>query len=297
MAKVGLIDVDSHNFPNLAQMKISAYHKAKGDSVEWWLGGMTYDIVYKSRVFTDKYTEDMNHVIYADQIIKGGTGYSLHSKLTDEIENIYPDYSIYPQHKEAYGFLTRGCPRDCPFCIVSGKEGRKSHKVANLSNFWNGQKDIKLLDPNILACQDHEDLLIQLIESKSWVDFTQGLDIRLVSKDNIQLLQKVKTKMYHFAWDGIANESLIEKNLRMFKNITGVDRRVASVYVLTNYDTDFEYDLHRIYTLREIGLDPYVMIYDKESAPQNVRWLQRWVNNRRIWPKIDKFEDYDPSIA
>lgn len=146
--KVGLIDVDGHNFPNLPLMKISAYHKAAGDSVEWYeplFSGHT-DRVYMSKVFT--FTPDYEYCIDADEIIKGGTGYSYPDggqQLPDEIEHIYPDYTIYydriPETRHtAYGFLTRGCPRGCDFCIVEKKEGRTARKVADLSEFWNGQK-------------------------------------------------------------------------------------------------------------------------------------------------------------
>ena len=167
--KIGLIDVDSHHFPNLCLMKLSAYHKTKGDTVEWWNGFEKYDIVYKSKVFTEVYTTEENTVIYADKIIEGGTGYDLENKLPYEIEHSYPDYSLYPKLTKdtAYGFLTRGCPRNCPFCIVSQKEGKQSVKVANLSEFWKGQKIIKLLDPNLLSCKDHIELLQQLIDSKA----------------------------------------------------------------------------------------------------------------------------------
>lgn len=160
--KIWLIDVDGHNFPNLPLMKLSAFHKAQGHHVEWWNGLQHYDAVYMSRVFTDEYSEDEKHCINADEIIKGGTGYDIKTVLPDEIEHQYPDYSLYPQYKEAYGYLTRGCPRNCPFCIVSEKEGLKAVQVADLGEFWQGQKEIKLLDPNLLACADHERLLQQL---------------------------------------------------------------------------------------------------------------------------------------
>ena len=163
--KIGLIDVDGHNYPNLALMKISAWHKAKGDTVEWWWGFVHYDRVYMSKVFDETYTPDMPEPLNADEIIKGGTGYGLDNKLPDEIEHIYPDYSLYTALTKdtAYGFLSRGCPRGCHFCIVAWKEGRRSVKVADLSEWWNGQKNIVLMDPNLLACQDHMDLLGQLI--------------------------------------------------------------------------------------------------------------------------------------
>ena len=155
--KIGLIDVDSHNFPNLCLMKLSEYHTRRGDRVEWWSPGGHYDLVYKSRVFTDTYSKDEIIVSNADEVIRGGTGYGPDGgNLPDEVEHIMPDYFLYPRFLgTAYGFLSRGCPRNCGFCIVSGKEGRKSVKVADLSEFWRGEDEIKLLDPNLLACPDH----------------------------------------------------------------------------------------------------------------------------------------------
>ena len=182
--KIGLIDVDSHNFPNLCLMKLSAYHKAKGHTVEWWNAKGRYDLVYKSRVFTDTYSKDTITVTNAEQVIFGGTGYDTKNRLPPEVEHSYPDYSIYPQFFGiAYGFLSRGCPRNCGFCIVSGKEGRKSVKVADLSEFWKWQPEIKIMDANLLACPDHENLIEQLIRSRAWVDFSQGLDFGLDTSD------------------------------------------------------------------------------------------------------------------
>lgn len=171
--KIGLIDVDSHNFPNLALMKISAYHKNRGDSVEWWNGFQHYDVVYKSRVFTDEYSTDIDYCINADEVIKGGTGYDLQNRLPNEIEHQYPDYSLYNITDRAYGFLTRGCPRHCPFCIVTEKEGN-THTVADLSEFWNGQPEIMLMDSNITASKDCERLFEQLVESKAKINFEGG---------------------------------------------------------------------------------------------------------------------------
>ncbi len=150
--KIGLLDVDGHKFPNLALMKISAWHKKLGDDVEMFFPFNHYDRVYMSKVFT--FTPDFNTCINADEVIKGGTGYDLKNKLPEEIESIYPDYSLHGIKNTAYGFLTRGCPRGCEFCIVGEKEGKCSHKVADLKNFWNGQKEVKLLDPNLLAAMN-----------------------------------------------------------------------------------------------------------------------------------------------
>ena len=138
---IGLVDVDNHNFPNLALMKISAFHKQKGDNVEWAnaLFG-EYDIVYKAKVFT--FTVDEDVCYNAKSIICGGTGYDMTSKLPAEIEHIYPDYELYNINDTAYGYLSRGCPRGCDFCIVGKKEGKNSIKVADLREWWNGQKTL-----------------------------------------------------------------------------------------------------------------------------------------------------------
>lgn len=292
--RIGLIDVDSHNFPNLCLMKLSAYHKAQGHQVCFWNPLFYFDVVYKSRVFTDTYSKDNITVRNAGQVIKGGTGYGPGSDLPDEIEHSYPDYSLYPQYSEtAYGFLSRGCPRGCGFCIVGGKEGRKSRKVADLSEFWRGQREIKLMDANLLACPDHEKLLLQLAKSRALVDFSQGLDIRLITRDNVALLNQVRTKTVHFAWDNPDED--LTRYFRQFLEWTSIKNpRLRRVYLLTNYGSTHEQDLYRVETLRQMGFDPYVMIYEKPTAPPITRHLQRWVNNKRLFYAIPSFSDYEP---
>jgi len=288
--KIGLVDVDSHNFPNLPLMKLSSYHKKRGDTAEFATATEHYDILYMSKIFTN--TPDDLTCYNADQIIYGGTGYDVNNRLPDEVEHIYPDYLLYPELTDnmAYGFITRGCPRNCEFCIVSTKEGNKSVQVAELSEFLRGQKYIKLLDPNLLACADREKILQSLIDSRAWIDFTQGLDIRLTDKHIAKMLKNIKIKCLHFAWDN-PNEDL-SRQFEMVKEITGLDYRRLVVYVLVNYNSTHEQDLYRIYKLREIGVDPYIMVYDKEYAPREARRLQGWVNNRRIWRSCDRFEDF-----
>ncbi len=292
--KIGLCDIDSHNWPNLCLMKLSAYHKARGDHVEWWRPVGQYDRVYKSRVFTDTYSKDTITVTNAGEVVCGGTGYGLGPNLPDAVEHTYPDYSIYPQFPDtAYGFLSRGCYRNCGFCLVSAKEGRRSVQVADLAEFWNGQREIKLLDANLLACPDHEKLILQLAESRAYVDFSQGLDIRLITPDNVALLNKVRTKAVHFAWDNPDID--LTPYFRRFLELTNIksDRR-RRVYVLVNYGSTHEQDLYRVETLRGMGYDPYVMVYDRPSAPPITRQLQRWVNNKRIFHTVPNFADYIP---
>ncbi|MCB5878498.1 hypothetical protein LIR51_27200 [Blautia producta] len=299
--KIGLIDVDGHNFPNLPLMKLSTWHKQRGDHVEWYDPLTAWqrppDRVYMSKVFT--FTPDYPHPVNAKDIVTGGTGYDYPdggAVLPNEIEHIYPDYGLYPQYTNdtAYGFLTRGCPRGCGFCIVGDKEGRISRRVADLSEFWRGQKNIVLLDPNITACKDWRELFGQLIDSQAWIDFSQGLDIRLMTKGKAEKLKCMKIKRVHFAWDNYSDKGQIIPKFRDFKDITGWDHRKMSVYVLTGYNTTLEQDLDRVYTLRDLGYSPYIMIYDKYKKRRGdalVR-LQRWVNSRFAFAAVKRFEDY-----
>jgi hypothetical protein len=288
--KIGLWN-DDHNFPNLATMKLSVYHKSKGDHVELLNHLNTYDLVYCSKVFDFTADAEDGALIRADNIIRAGSGYHNYKDiLPEEIEHLYPDYGLYSQYQQAYGYLTRGCPRGCKFCIVADKEGRKSVHVADLHEFWKGQREIKLLDPNLLACKDHERLLQQLVDSKAWIDFTQGLDIRFINDANITLINQIKVKMLHFAWDN-PNDDLISQ-FQYFKAKTVLDFRRLRVYVLTNFGSTHEQDLERIYKLKELGYDPFVMIYSKDTAPKLTKQLARWVNNKFIFRVCEKFEDY-----
>lgn len=306
--RIGLIDVDGHNFPSLPLMKISAWHKAQGDHVEWYQPMFSghMDKVYMSKVFS--FTPDYEWCIDADEIIKGGSGYCIElvdgkevyhkdndKNLPQEIEHIYPDYGIYPELTEdcAFGYLTRGCPRNCSFCHTTQKDGCRSYKVADLSEFWRGQKNIVLLDQNILACKDHLDLLEQLVKSKARVEFNGGLDIRLVNERNIEKIKQLRLKGIHFAFDRYQDKDIIMRNMRMFQELTGFnkDRGRVMVYILCNYDTNIQQDIERIQFCRELRYAPYPMIYDKEHADPVYRKLQRWCNNFIFW-KVPTFEEY-----
>ena len=308
--EIGLLDVDGHNFPNLALMKISAYHKKQGDRVEFLIPLKRYDKVYVSKVFGNEYSELPNFCIQADEVIYGGTGFAItiengkevyhkdrDKNLPYEIEHIYPDYSLYPELTKdtAFGFLTRGCPNNCSFCIVSPKEGRCAEKVANLDEFWNGQKYIKLLDPNILACKEKIELLNELKESKAKVDFTQGLDARFITKEVAYLLKDIKKEAVHFAFDFMRNEKAIIKGLKTYADICGLPKNCIErvVYILTNYDTTHEEDIYRIKMIESCGFVPDVRIYRKNTAPRITRDLQRWANNRFLYNST-KWEDYVP---
>ena len=305
--KIGLIDVDGHNFPNLALMRISSYHKGKGDEVEWWQGNMWYyDIVYMSKVFSNEYSPDVPEPYNCGKICRGGTGYCITTEngrevfdqkknipLPDDIEHCRPDYSIYPQYDFAIAMTSRGCPRGCPFCIVGKKEGLCSHKVADVSDFWYGQKEIVVLDPNITACKDKKDLLQQYVDTKAKIDFSQGVDIRLINGNDIDSLNKMRLKELHFAWDN-PKDDLKDKFKVYAKNAKHKFHGFfGTVYVLVNFDSTMEENLYRVYTLRDLGFDPFVMIYRKPSAPPEIKKLQRWVNNKIIFRSCARFEDYE----
>ena len=168
--------------------------------------------------------------------------------------------------------------------------------VADLQEFWQGQREIKLLDANLLACPDWERLLLQLSGSGAYVDFTQGLDVRLITPEKVAALNRIRTRRLHFAWDDPEDD--LRPYFKRFAELTSVkDKRRKRVYVLTNYGSTQEQDLYRIYTLRDMGYDPYVMVYEKPTAPRKTRDLQRWVNNKRIFWSVPDFKDYDPKYG
>ena len=206
---------------------------------------------------------------------------------------MFPDYSIYPQYQFAVSMTSRGCPRGCGFCHVAAKEGKRSVMVASVRDFWNGQKEIQVLDPNITACPDKHELFRQYAETGAAVCFNQGLDIRCITDRDISDLNKIKLQKVHFAWDN-PNDDLAER----FKSYAAQAKNkykgsYGMVYILTNFNSTMGQNLRRIYTVRDLGYDPYVMVYNKPDAPKEIRDLQRWCNNKIIFKKCRDFYDYD----
>lgn len=313
--QVGLWN-DSTNFPNLCTMKISAFCKATGDQTELYDENHSYDLIFASKVFTESIEPDFGNV----PVIRGGSGYDLDNKLPHHIEHIYPDYSLYPDFKAALGVLTRGCPRlnhaqsRGGFCITPDKDGCRTRKVADLSEFWNGQEEIYLLDQNLLAAKEKKELLQQLIDSKARVNFDGGMDVRYMSDEIIEMSRKLKVKDWHFAWDDPSEN--LEDRFKAVADSGLIKRDQCGVYVLTNFWSTMEQDLHRIYTLRKYGYVPYVMIYEKQKfVNDNGKWkkgvenlftaeqlrhfktcqhLQRWCNNRAFIKTVPNFSNYEP---
>jgi len=284
--KIGLFDIDS-KYHNLALMKISAYHKQKGDEVEFYksLWHSTYDKIYCSKIFTKA---DKNGDYRTDDMICGGSGINIKRKLPKEIEHIRPDYSLYNLNY-SLGFTTRGCIRSCGFCIVRQKEGYiKEH--AEVEEFLNSKsKIIILLDNNFLALSSHIKKLQKYID-RGWImDFNQGLDIRLINKENAKLLRKVKhLKQIRFSWDLMNYEKEVKEGLKILLK-TGIKPYRIMVYTLCNFNTSFEEDMYRFEELVNLGVDPFMMIY--ENGNKKIRDFTRWVNKRLY--KVCDWDNYN----
>jgi len=285
--KIGLIDIDS-NIPNLALMKLSAWVKAKGHEAELTspLFAKQYDEIWASKVFD--FTEMPN---LPENAVVGGSGINLDTHLPFEDADFMPDYDLY-NCKYAMGFTSRGCNRNCPWCIVPQKEG-KWYPIAEIYDFWDGQDRIKLLDGSLNSNNYHCGFILnQLIKENIKTDFSQGLDIRYLTDKQAYLLSKVKLwKQIHFAWDLMPIEKDVRKGIEILGKYNLKPR--SMFYVLIGFNSTPEEDLYRVETLRGLGVDPFVMPYDKFDDYQ--RRFARWVNHKAIFKSV-KWKDYDGNI-
>lgn len=292
--KIGLLDVDGHNFPNIAIMKLSAWHKSRGDDVEWYNGLEHYDRVYMSKVFS--FTPDDYRVIQADEVIKGGSGYKMYDQwLPDEIEHICPDYSLYPMYKEAYGFLTRGCVNKCSFCIVPRKEGL-IRKHADITEFLDRKKEAILMDNNVLASNWGLEQIEKLAGMKVRVDFNQGLDCRIIAKDKsiAKLLSRLKWIRYiRMAYDNSNLTQQVDTAIAYLKE-AGIPTSKMFFYTLVK-DGEIDDAERRVLQLDHHGCQPFAMPYrnlDTNSAPtKEQRKFARWVNMKSVFKTCD-YKDY-----
>jgi radical SAM superfamily enzyme YgiQ (UPF0313 family) len=288
---IGLLDVDGHNFPNFALMKISAYHKAKGDTVEWAnpLFGR-YDRVYASKIFT--FSPDIDYTGYNCEIVKGGTGYDITSTLPEEIEHsTLMDYSIYPQHKFSIQFFSRGCIRHCPFCLVHDKEGY-IHSVPpvqlNDRGGW-----IEVLDNNFFANPDWHSAVDYLITKNLPVKL-HGVDVRIMNEEQAYYLNKLHMKQnIHIAWD-LPSVDLTDKLKSILKYIKPYK---ITCYVLIGFNSTVEQDLYRLRRLKELKITPFVQPfrdYENKRKPTSYENdLARWANRMWLFKSMD-FADFSP---
>jgi len=262
---IALINVDS-KIPNLALMKLSSFHKKRGDKV---------------------FLIDISHIdfdrIYASNVFVGGSGYNLEAKLPNEIEHIMPDYDLFKKDF-SIGFTSRGCIRNCKFCIVRQKEGSiKEHSP--LKEFVDNRFNrVIIMDSNFLASPNYKNKLIE-IKNKKWkVCFNQGLDLRLINDENVKLISQVKyydlkfrKRRLYFAWDNVKDEKEILDGLNIL--LKYIPKHHIMVYVLVGFDTNLNQDLHRLNKLIDLGVKPFVMIYNNKQD-KILRHLSRWINKR-----------------
>ena len=287
---IGLLDIDGYNFPNLALMKISAYHKSIGDTVEWYTMFGEYDILYKSKVFT--FTPDYD--FYANNVKKeilGGTGYNTNI-LSDNIEHILPDYSLYPNLESAYGFLTRGCPNKCDWCIVPSKEG-KIKANADIEEFLGDKKSAILMDNNVLAHEWGINQIEKIIDLKVKVDFNQGLDARLIDRSMAKLLSRVKwLKPVRLSCDTINMIKPVKKAMRYLREYNCTPQSYYCNVLVKDIDSAFK----RVKLLQKWNMDPFAQPYidfsGKNRVTKEQKRFARWVNHKAIFNSV-KWKDYN----
>lgn len=293
---IGLIAADS-NYPNLALMKISAWHKSQGDQVEWYTPFEQYDVVYMSKIFS--FTEDFGQwITNAKHIVKGGTGYDIHSVLDKEMEYMTPDYSIYPSvdKKTAYGFITRGCPNKCKWCVVPRKEGNVRPYMDVDDIAVNGRTNLILMDNNILASEYGLEQIEKIIDRKFRVDFNQALDARLITDDIAKLLAKVRwLDFIRFGCDTPKQIKECEKAMAM---IDGYKGKAAQYLMYTMIDKDINEAYNRLMYFRKyknvrIVAQPFRDIDNPHQIiPQWQKDMAQWSMRRVFWASCD-FKDFE----
>lgn len=288
--RIALHDGDPQtNFPNYALMKISAWHKAAGDSVDWWLPFIQYDRVYSSKVFT--FTPENPYL--PTNTVKGGTGYGLYNELPTEIDGMYPDYSIYPECSYAIGFLTRGCIRRCPWCVVPKKEG-----LIHPYRTWRAIKrpdsrDIVFMDNNVLACHYGIEQMTDMIGQNIRIDFNQGLDARLIDDNVAGILSRLK--WIRFIRMSCDTDAMLDVVLRAVERLGmhSVKPYRIFVYLLVQ---DIESANRRAVALRDAGVEVFAQPYrdfttNAEPAAE-LKHFARWVNMKAVFKSVKNYSDY-----
>lgn len=292
--KIGVLQVDG-KIPNLALMKIAAYHEAKGDTVKQYEGALfanQYDLIYASKIF--KFT-DMPNLPAHSKI--GGTGIDFYNRLPDEIEAFAPSYSLYPNWESHIGFSMKGCRFNCSFCCVPKKEGapKKYNTIDEILINPNGGNKLTLLDNDFFGTGSWEDNLKRIIDLKLKVNFSQGLNVRILTQRQANLLAQCKyynsnftSRYVTFAWDRYEDREDIMKGIERCDK-AGIRRSHLQFFILIGYNTTPEQDLDRVMTLKNMGALPFVMPYKKDDPYQ--KRFARWVNHRAIFKTV-KWEEY-----
>ena len=318
--RIGLIDVDGHAskkkwgatiYPNIALAKIARLHRGYGDTVEWYSPFTDhYDYVYMSKVFN--FSPDYPYVIRnADKVVKGGTGYDVNSKLPITIDRCQPDYSIYPNIPKdyAYGFLTRGCPNKCKWCVVPKKEGR-IHPYMDVDQIAiEGRHKLVLMDNNFLAAGDYaREQLNKIIYRGYRVDFNQALDARLVDDSFAEQLAQVKWLDKNRIRFGCDTPSQIQECERAMDMIISYGFK-GEFFLYTMLNDDFWECYHRIYhwwkrlqvarkSKQGNCVYAYAQPYRDPYNPYHVipQWqkdMANWVNKKAHFV-AHSFEDFVP---
>ena len=286
--RVGLHDAESEHFrgkkkfPNYALMKISAWHKARGDTVEWWKPLGLFDRVYSSKVFD--FTPENPYL--PPDTVKGGTGYGLFTELPPEVDAMFPDYSIYPECDYAIGYLTRGCPNRCRWCIVPRKEGAIWPYRAWQDLVRPDTNKLVLMDNNILACEYGIEQLAGMINSGYKIDLNQGMDARLVTPEVADILARLKWRRHiRFSCD---QESQIEPILRAYELLKERGVKPYRVFVYLLVTSDLDNASRRVEALKGLrGINLYAQAERNESLgirpnKAQLEFAQRYVYSGRF---------------
>lgn len=253
--KIGIHDAEKEHFkkrnkfPNYALMKIAAYHRMKKDTVQWWEGPLEnslYDQVYSAKIFD--FTRE--NISLPENTIRGGTGYDVKSRLPSEIDDMYPDYSIYPECDFSIGFLTRGCPNRCRWCVVPEKEGA-IRPYREWKDLVRPECDrLVLLDNNILASEHGIEQLVSLIGSGQKIDLNQGMDARLVTPEIAKILARLKwIRHLRFSCDQI---SQIEPILKAAELLGRHGIRPSKIFIYLLVTCDLENAAYRVEQIKKL---------------------------------------------
>jgi len=264
---------------NIPLMKIASYYGA--DNVDWYypLNHLNYEKIYYSKIFNFTYKLDRQ-----GEMITGGTGHDLKKKLPGDIEKCQPEYKIYRDCDYSLQYFSRGCIRKCPFCVVYEKEGF-IYPVEPMNLNPNG-KFIRVFDNNFFANPQWREAIEYLRKMNQPVEFNSGIDVRIFDEEQGAALKKIKKSGYlHIAWDN-PRQDLRSKIKEMIKYVS---KHRILCYVLIGYDSTQEEDLYRCESLRDLGVMPFVMPYNKKDEYQ--RRFARWANHKAIFKSV-KWKDY-----